>query len=105
TGKIQQTIANCVELTGIGLHSGKLSTVRIFPELAGEGRYFEFRSNVIRASTDYAKESPLCTALCKDGHSISTVEHLLSALEATGVDNCRMEIESLHPHDPSFEVL
>ncbi|CAN4114579.1 unnamed protein product [Withania somnifera] len=104
TGKMQQTVANCVELTGIGLHSGKLSTVRIFPEPAGEGRYFEYRSNVIRACTDYVKESPLCTTLCKDGHSISTVEHLLSALEATGVDNCRLEIESSHPHDLSYEV-
>ncbi|XP_070011795.1 probable UDP-3-O-acyl-N-acetylglucosamine deacetylase 1, mitochondrial isoform X2 [Nicotiana sylvestris] len=105
TGKLQQTVANCVEVTGIGLHSGKVSTVRICPELAGEGRYFELGSKVIQASIDFAKESPLCTTLCKDGHSISTVEHLLSALEATGVDNCRLEVETSDPHHPfSFEV-
>ncbi|XP_009626299.1 putative UDP-3-O-acyl-N-acetylglucosamine deacetylase 1, mitochondrial [Nicotiana tabacum] len=102
TGKLQQTVANCVEVTGIGLHSGKVSTVRICPELAGEGRYFELGSKVIQASIDFAKESPLCTTLCKDGHSISTVEHLLSALEATGVDNCRLEVETSDPS--SFEV-
>uniref|UniRef100_A0A1U7YQQ6 Probable UDP-3-O-[3-hydroxymyristoyl] N-acetylglucosamine deacetylase 2 isoform X2 n=1 Tax=Nicotiana sylvestris TaxID=4096 RepID=A0A1U7YQQ6_NICSY len=105
TGKLQQTVANCVEVTGIGLHSGKVSTVRICPELAGEGRYFELGSKVIQASIDFAKESPLCTTLCKDGHSISTVEHLLSALEATGVDNCRLEVETSDPHHPfSFEL-
>ncbi|XP_069142804.1 probable UDP-3-O-acyl-N-acetylglucosamine deacetylase 1, mitochondrial isoform X2 [Solanum lycopersicum] len=104
TGKIQQTVANSVQLTGIGLHSGKLSTVTILRELAGVGRYFKFRSNVIPASTDYIKESALCTTLCKDGHSINTVEHLLSALEATGVDNCSMQIETSDTHDSSVEV-
>lgn len=104
TGKIQQTVANSVQLTGIGLHSGKLSTVTILPEFAGMGRYFKFRSNVIPASTDYVKESPLCTTLCKDGHSINTVEHLLSALEATGVDNCSVQIETSNTHDSSIEV-
>ncbi|KAK4361584.1 hypothetical protein RND71_020536 [Anisodus tanguticus] len=108
SGKIQQTVANCVEVSGIGLHSGKVSTVRIVPERAGEGRYFKFctKNVIIQASTDYyaKKESPLCTTLCKDGLSISTVEHLLSALESTGVDNCRLEIETSHTHDPSFEV-
>ncbi|XP_055822592.1 probable UDP-3-O-acyl-N-acetylglucosamine deacetylase 1, mitochondrial isoform X1 [Solanum dulcamara] len=105
TGKIQQTVAKSVQLTGIGLHSGKLSTVTILPELAGKGRYFQFRSNVIPASTDYVKESPLCTTLCKDGHSVTTVEHLLSALEAIGVDNCCLQIETSNPHDdPSSEV-
>nr|XP_019070533.1 probable UDP-3-O-acyl-N-acetylglucosamine deacetylase 2, mitochondrial isoform X3 [Solanum lycopersicum] len=104
TGKIQQTVANSVQLTGIGLHSGKLSTVTILPELAGVGRYFKFRSNVIPASTDYVKESALCTTLCKDGRSINTVEHLLSALEATGVDNCSMQIETSDTHDSSVEA-
>ncbi|KAI5678206.1 hypothetical protein M9H77_09156 [Catharanthus roseus] len=103
-GKLQQTVANCIERRGLGLHSGKISTVRIWPELAGEGRYFDFKSNVIRASIDYVKETPLCTTLFKDGYSIRTIEHLLSALEATGVDNCRIEIESCDSNDPSVEV-
>lgn len=104
TGKLQKTVAKCIERSGIGLHSGKVSTVRLWPELAGEGRYFDFKSNIIRASIDYAKETLLCTTLCKDGYSIRTTEHLLSALEATGVDNCRIEIESSDCDDPSAEV-
>lgn len=105
TGKLQQTIANCIEKTGRTLHSGKLTTVKIFPEFAGEGRYFHFNSKLIRASIDFAQySSPLCTTLSKDDHTVRTVEHLLSALEASGVDNCRIEIINPDPGDLSTEV-
>ncbi|XP_071693853.1 probable UDP-3-O-acyl-N-acetylglucosamine deacetylase 1, mitochondrial isoform X2 [Rutidosis leptorrhynchoides] len=104
TGKPQQTIANYIERTGTALHSGHKSTVRICPEFAGTGRYFDFRSVLIPASIDFAQQSPLCTTLRKDGHSVATVEHLLSALEGTGVDNCRIEIVTPHNDDTSAEV-
>eukprot|EP00242_Pyramimonas_sp_CCMP2087_P011177 CAMPEP_0198210534 /NCGR_PEP_ID=MMETSP1445-20131203/20478_1 /TAXON_ID=36898 /ORGANISM="Pyramimonas sp., Strain CCMP2087" /LENGTH=465 /DNA_ID=CAMNT_0043884617 /DNA_START=58 /DNA_END=1452 /DNA_ORIENTATION=+ len=35
----------------------------------------------------------LCTKLTAGGATVSTVEHLLSALEASGVDNARIEVE------------
>ncbi|KAI3729276.1 hypothetical protein L6452_17929 [Arctium lappa] len=104
TGRLQQTIGGCIEKTGRTLHSGNKSTVRIWPELSGKGRYFDFCSRLIPASIDFAEESPLCTTLRKDGHSVRTVEHLLSALEGTGVDNCRIEILNSDHNDPSAEV-
>lgn len=104
TGRLQQTLVRCVELSGKALHSGEVSTVKLWPELAGVGRYFDFRSNRIPASIDYANESPLCTTLCKDGFRIRTIEHLLSALEGMGVDNCRIEIENSDPEDLDVEV-
>ncbi|XP_058181716.1 probable UDP-3-O-acyl-N-acetylglucosamine deacetylase 1, mitochondrial isoform X1 [Rhododendron vialii] len=104
TGKLQQTLANCIERTGKALHSGSTSTVKISPESAGVGRYFVCRSQLIPASIEFARESPLCTTLHKDGHSVRTVEHMLSALEATGVDNCRIEVKSSDSEDPSVEV-
>ncbi|KAL1556523.1 UDP-3-O-acyl-N-acetylglucosamine deacetylase [Salvia divinorum] len=105
TGKLQKTVANCIERTGQGLHSGDISTVRILPEAARAGRYFIFRSNVIRASLDnVVRDTPLCTALSKDGYIVRTVEHLLSALEACGVDNCRIEIGGSNDCDRSVEV-
>ena len=105
TGKFQQTIANCIEKTGKALHSGNLTAVKILPEFAGEGRFFDFDSKFIPASIDFAQESPLCTKLCKDGYTVQTVEHLLSALEATGVDNCRIEITNLGRKDRFAEVM
>ena len=78
--------------------------MKLWPEVAGEGRYFDFRSKLIPASIDFAKESPLCTTLCKDGFRVRTVEHLLSALEAMGVDNCRIEIENWDSENHEVEV-
>ncbi|XP_075657318.1 putative UDP-3-O-acyl-N-acetylglucosamine deacetylase 1, mitochondrial isoform X3 [Castanea sativa] len=104
TGRLQQTVAGCIERTGNTLHSGEVSTVKLWPELAGKGRYFDFRSNLIPASVDFAEESPLCTTLHKDGFRIRTVEHLLSALEAAGVDNCRIELQNSDPKVCEVEV-
>ncbi|CAK7326809.1 unnamed protein product [Dovyalis caffra] len=104
SGRIQQTIKRCVDANGTTLHLGKYSTVRILPELAGKGRYFYFNSKSIPASIDYAQDSPLCTTLSNDGVKIRTVEHLLSALEAMGVDNCRIEITNFDSDDSDSEV-
>ncbi|CAI0432019.1 unnamed protein product [Linum tenue] len=106
TGRLQQTLAGCVELTGLGLHSGKSSKVMISPEFARKGRYFDCNSNCsIPASIDFAlRPSPLSTTLSKDGVQVRTVEHLLSALEATGVDNCRIQIHSLDSDDSQVEI-
>lgn len=104
TGKLQQTLACCIERNGVALHSGKVSTVKIWPHSAGGGRWFDFRSNLIPASIDFVEQSPLCTTLLKDGLRIRTVEHLLSALEATGIDNCRIEIDNVDGGDTDVEV-
>eukprot|EP00257_Ricinus_communis_P019837 XP_015578935.1 probable UDP-3-O-acyl-N-acetylglucosamine deacetylase 2, mitochondrial [Ricinus communis] len=110
SGRFQQTLGRHVEVTGKGLHSGKESTVMIWPEYAGKGRYFDFRSSKnhsIPASIDFVlQNSPLCTTLFSERLKVQTVEHLLSALEATGVDNCRIQIfnNNNNEDDCSFEV-
>ncbi|KAL2591116.1 hypothetical protein GLYMA_13G368200v4 [Glycine max] len=70
TGRLQQTLADCVERQGKALHSGKVSTVRLCPERASRGRYFDFRSNFVPASVEFAQVSPLCTTLYKGGFRI-----------------------------------
>ncbi|KAG4121787.1 hypothetical protein ERO13_D11G228700v2, partial [Gossypium hirsutum] len=105
TGKLQQTLAGCIKLSGKTGQSGKVSKVKIWPGFTGQGRYFEFHSNLIPASIDFVRESLLCTSLCKDGYKIGTVEHLLSALEAKGIDNCRIQIQSLDSEDTEVEGL
>ncbi|KAF6150796.1 hypothetical protein GIB67_020879 [Kingdonia uniflora] len=92
TGKLQQTLASSIERTGITLHSGESSTAKLFPAMAGEGRFFICGDHRIPASIDFAKDTALCTTLCKQGVRVRMVEHLLSALEGLGVDNCRIEI-------------
>nr|XP_029121399.1 probable UDP-3-O-acyl-N-acetylglucosamine deacetylase 2, mitochondrial isoform X5 [Elaeis guineensis] len=96
TGRPQQTLISEVSRSGTGLHSGASTTARLLPAMAGEGRYFVsgLSRSRVPAKIDHAVDSPLCTTLCGDGARVRTVEHLLSALEACGVDNCRIEIES-----------
>ncbi|KAG0476287.1 hypothetical protein HPP92_013128 [Vanilla planifolia] len=95
TGKRQQTLAAEVCLSGIGLHSGVATTARLLPSMAGEGRYFvsAHGESRIPASIEYVVSTMLCTTLRRGGATVRTVEHLLSALEACDVDNCRIEIK------------
>lgn len=37
---VQQTLLKSFTLGGVGLHTAKVSVVRVRPALAGEGRYF-----------------------------------------------------------------
>ncbi|KAJ0988633.1 hypothetical protein J5N97_006989 [Dioscorea zingiberensis] len=95
TGKLQQTLASEIIRAGVALHSGKTVTACLLPAAAGEGRYFVAGDHrtTIAAAIGNAVESPLCTTLSRAGARVRTVEHLLSALEACGVDNCRIEID------------
>ncbi|XP_058108328.1 probable UDP-3-O-acyl-N-acetylglucosamine deacetylase 1, mitochondrial [Magnolia sinica] len=97
TGKLQQTLASEISRSGTALHSAASSTANLFPAMAGEGRFFVCggdRRSRIPASIDCVMEATLCTTLGRGdgGEKIRTVEHLLSALEAAGVDNCGIEI-------------
>ncbi|XP_062216343.1 probable UDP-3-O-acyl-N-acetylglucosamine deacetylase 1, mitochondrial [Phragmites australis] len=101
TGRPQQTLAAAVSRSGVGLHSGAHATATLLPAHAGEGRYFvvEGRDDArVAAEVGNAEaQSLLCTTLRWGGGGgggprVRTVEHLLSAMEALGVDNCRVEV-------------
>uniref|UniRef100_A0A0D9VRE4 UDP-3-O-acyl-N-acetylglucosamine deacetylase n=1 Tax=Leersia perrieri TaxID=77586 RepID=A0A0D9VRE4_9ORYZ len=98
TGFPQQTLAAAVSRSGVGLHSGARTTARLIPARAGEGRYFvvegegEGETRVAAEVANAEARSPLCTTLRRGGARVRTVEHLLSAMEALGVDNCRVEV-------------
>lgn len=93
----QHTIAREIIQTGVGLHSGASTTVRILPAPAGSGRYF-VRVDlqdlpIIPAQVAMVNETVLSTQLGKDLASVRTVEHLLAALTGMGVDNAQIEID------------
>uniref|UniRef100_A0ACD5TVE9 Uncharacterized protein n=1 Tax=Avena sativa TaxID=4498 RepID=A0ACD5TVE9_AVESA len=99
TGRAQQTLAAAVSRSGVGLHSGERATATLIPARAGEGRYFVVEGEEVRVAAEVGNaeaQSVLCTTLrSKCGVArVRTVEHLLSAMEALGVDNCRVEVSS-----------
>lgn len=96
----QRTLASTASAVGVGLHMGKETTVRIVPAQPNEGRYF-IRTDLpeavkIPARVDRVVQTQLSTELGLgegSGQTVRTVEHLLAALTALGVDNARIEID------------
>lgn len=94
TAQLQQTISTAVTRVGVGLHSGERATVKLLPAGVDEGRYFVKHATILPAFVKNVTDTRLSTCLGQDGTSaVHTVEHLMSALEGLGVDNCRIEIE------------
>ncbi|TAG66723.1 MAG: UDP-3-O-[3-hydroxymyristoyl] N-acetylglucosamine deacetylase, partial [Oscillatoriales cyanobacterium] len=94
----QSTLKSKFEVSGIGLHSGEQTRVRVLPAAVGEGRYF-VRIDLPGAPIIPAKIEAVCqTALSTElagatGDQIRTVEHLLGALVGMGTDNARIEVD------------
>lgn len=96
----QTTIANVATLSGIGVHSGENVTISFLPAEADTGivfqRNFEDGSTCdFRAVAAQVGSTDLCTVLSTaDGRSVATVEHLMAALYAMGIDNVIIEIDA-----------
>ena len=94
----QQTLAGTITQTGIGLHSGVETHVRILPAQGGSGRYFVRvdlpNQPIIPAKVTEVSQTMLSTQLGSGESTVRTVEHLLAALTAMGVDNARIEINA-----------
>lgn len=98
----QHTLADEIIQSGIGLHSGLKTTVRILPS-SGVGRYFVrvdlSEKPIIPAKIESVVSTTLSTELAigepdnPTKPSVRTVEHLLSALAVMGVDHARIEID------------
>jgi UDP-3-O-[3-hydroxymyristoyl] N-acetylglucosamine deacetylase len=96
----QGTIGDVVTLGGIGVHSGAPATLTIHPADEDTGIIF-LRTNVaggrdseIRADWSQVSATALCTVLGDpNGVFVSTVEHLMAALRALGVDNALIEVD------------
>jgi UDP-3-O-[3-hydroxymyristoyl] N-acetylglucosamine deacetylase len=93
----QRTIAQKVSCTGVGLHSGEPVRLTLLPAPAGTGivivRVDASRCVEIPARASSVASTRLATSLSAGGASVATVEHLLAALYALGIDNLRAVVE------------
>ena len=94
----QHTIATSALISGIGLHTGVPVNLRLSLAPANSGVVFR-RTDLdgfeIEAHARNVARVSYATSLMRKGVLISTTEHLLSALAATGVDNVSVEIDNL----------
>ncbi len=100
----QRTLQRIVETQGVGLHSGKLVSLRLLPAVANTGIVFvrtDLENREVPARVEWVAQQELAMALRRDGAQVLTVEHLLAALYATGVDNVRVEMNG--PEVPVFD--
>lgn len=92
---VQRTLKAPIGCTGIGVHSGGLVSVRLVPAPAGHGVVFR-RTDLdvdIPARFDAVVDTRLCTVLGAGDARVGTVEHLMAAVWACGIDNLLVEID------------
>ena len=93
----QRTLRRSVSCTGIGLHSGNKVTLSLKPAPADYGIRFQ-RSDLggleIPATVTHLGGIQYPTGLTREAVSVETVEHLLAALTALGIDNVIVELNT-----------
>jgi UDP-3-O-[3-hydroxymyristoyl] N-acetylglucosamine deacetylase len=92
--QMQCTLRREVTLRGITLHGGRKTTMTLAPGLPDSGIVFRRGAVSVAAHWRNAIASPLCSSLrLPDGAVIRTVEHLLTAFVAAGIDNAEVALD------------
>ena len=95
----QKTLKKKINLSGIGLHSGKKVNIKLVPQKPNIGIYFKrtdlTSNNIISPSVFNVSSASYCTKISNEyGVSVSTIEHLMAALYGKGIDNLLIEIDA-----------
>ena len=97
----QRTLAQSIHVTGVGLHSGERVALTLHP--AAENRGISFRRTDLAGKQGEAialnpyliNDTRLSsTIVTEDGVRVGTIEHIMSALSAYGVDNALIELNA-----------
>ncbi len=91
------TLKDCFTLRSKGLHTGKVITARFCPAPENYG-YRIVRVDlegqpVIECKSENVVETTRGTVVAAGDVKVSTIEHAMAALYASGVDNCRIELD------------
>lgn len=92
----QTTIAKRVESVGIGLHKGEPIKLILEPLDANSGIVF-YRSDLgisFKAEPKNVINTQMATVVGNEKGFVSTIEHLLSAINGYGIDNIRIIVDA-----------
>lgn len=93
---MQSTLKNVIRATGVGLHTGEKIYLTLRPAPVNTGIVFIRVDNgqaiEIPALTEFVSDTTMATTIARDGQSISTIEHLMSAFNGLGIDNAYVEV-------------
>jgi len=92
----QRTLKTTIKTTGVGLHSGARVELMLRPAAPDTGIVFhrvDLATPVdLPADARNVGDTRLSSTLRRDGASISTVEHVMSALAGLGIDNLHIDV-------------
>ena len=97
SGWRQRTVKTAIDCVGVGLHTGRRVNLTIRPAAANHGIVFR-RTDLgrqIDARFDNVIDTHLCTVLADPAMQsvrVGTVEHLMAALSALGIDNVLIDL-------------
>lgn len=95
----QQTIGARIEFNGVGVHSGTLVQLALRPAAADTGIVFHLTDRIglphsIAAVSSNVPATDLSTIIGNPrGAHVATIEHLMAALYAMGIDNVAIEVD------------
>src|SRR6266481_5549221 len=99
--EFQHTLAKAASLSGTSLHTGARASLKIQPAPANSGIKFKRKDiqdePTIDATIANVKTVERATTIGEGSMRVHTVEHVLAALCALGVDNAIVEMDANEP--------
>ena len=97
--QLQQTVKKSYSFEGKGLHTGKVARMTINPAPVNTGIRFR-RTDIgedayVDALAENVSNTARSTTISNGEASVSTIEHILSALTGMGVDNVLIDIDNV----------
>ncbi len=94
--ELKKTINSEICYTGVGLHTGEITTIKFLPAGPDEGIIFKRvdlpNKPIIPADIDHVVDISRGTTIGINGANISTVEHVLAAIKGLNIDNIICEV-------------
>jgi UDP-3-O-[3-hydroxymyristoyl] N-acetylglucosamine deacetylase len=101
----QRTLERSVHCEGVGLHTGRKVAMTLHSAPTNRGVIFRRidlpGAPAIAARPEYVVNTQNATTIAKDGVSVQTIEHLMSALSGMGVDNVQVDLTG--PEVPALD--
>src|SRR6202140_1169236 len=101
TPEFQHTLGKAAGFSGTSLHKGEKVTLKLHPAPVDHGIKFKRKDlqdePAIDAKIDNLKTVERATTIGEGSVRVHTVEHVLSALSAMGVDNAIVEMDANEP--------
>jgi UDP-3-O-[3-hydroxymyristoyl] N-acetylglucosamine deacetylase/3-hydroxyacyl-[acyl-carrier-protein] dehydratase len=101
TFEFQQTVGKTASLSGTSLHTGEKVSLKLHPATVDHGIKFKRKDlqdePTIDARIDNLKTVERATTIGEGPMRVHTVEHVLAALLAMGVDNAIVEMDANEP--------